>query len=128
MRTIRRSQSRLGRVEVGVENIACDVYLKLLDAAYDAAFAAAFNAAKSVAMTKVAFDAAVDAAHEVACKASNPTKAQRVAVLRAMHTFVSKHPAYALAGGKGVTPLRIVRIGSVLSRSPKEAARATGGA
>jgi hypothetical protein len=34
--------------------------------------------------------------------------AQHVAVLRAMHSFVRKHPQYALIGGKGSQPLVLV--------------------
>jgi hypothetical protein len=33
----------------------------------------------------------------------------RVAAVRAMHSFVRKNPQYALAGGKGRTPLVIMR-------------------
>ena len=34
--------------------------------------------------------------------------AQHVAVLRAMHSFVRKHPQYGLIGGKGSQPLVLV--------------------
>ena len=34
---------------------------------------------------------------------AKPTRAQRVAILRAMRSFVRKHGAYTLAGGKGTT-------------------------
>jgi hypothetical protein len=37
-----------------------------------------------------------------------PTHAQHVAVLRSMHSFVRKHPQYALIGGKGSQPLVLV--------------------
>ena len=36
------------------------------------------------------------------------THTQHVAVLRAMHSFVRKHPQYALMGGKGSQPLMLV--------------------
>ena len=37
-----------------------------------------------------------------------PTRAQRVAILRAMHSFVRTHQAYRLAGGQGRTRLVII--------------------
>jgi len=37
-----------------------------------------------------------------------PTRAQRVAMLRAMHSFVRTHQAYRLAGGQGRTRLVII--------------------
>ena len=36
------------------------------------------------------------------------THAQHVAVLRSMHSFVRKHPQYALIGGKRSQPLMLV--------------------
>ena len=39
---------------------------------------------------------------------AKPTRAQRVAILRAMRSFARKHRAYTLVGGKGTT--RIVRL------------------
>jgi hypothetical protein len=37
------------------------------------------------------------------------TRSQRVSVVSGMHRFVRKHWRYALAGGQGRTPLRIIR-------------------
>lgn len=39
---------------------------------------------------------------------NEPTRAQRVSILRAMHSFVVRHDAYKLDGGNGRTPLGIV--------------------
>ena len=50
---------------------------------------------------------ALDIAHE-AYPGAPQTHAQHVAVLRAMHSFVRKHPQYALIGGKGSQPLVLV--------------------
>ena len=50
---------------------------------------------------------ALDIAHE-AYPGTPPTHAQHVAVLRAMHSFVRKHPQYALIGGKRSQPLMLV--------------------
>jgi hypothetical protein len=41
---------------------------------------------------------------------------QRVAVIRAMHSFVRKHKIYRLAGGQGRAPLVIVRADEVEGR------------
>jgi hypothetical protein len=43
-------------------------------------------------------------------KGTNVTRSQRVAVLRAMHSFVRKRPKYALSGGKGRSPLVLFRL------------------
>jgi hypothetical protein len=48
---------------------------------------------------------------------AKPTRAQRVAILRAMRNFVRKHGAYTLAGGKGTT--RIVRLDKPISDLPR---------
>ena len=50
---------------------------------------------------------ALDIAHE-AYPGAPQTHAQHVAVLRAMHSFVRKHPEYAVIGGKGSQPLVLV--------------------
>ena len=50
---------------------------------------------------------ALDIEHE-AYPGTPHTHAQHVAVLRAMQSFVRKHPQYALIGGKGSQPLMLV--------------------
>jgi len=50
-------------------------------------------------------------ASEIECEAypgTPPTRAQHVAVLHSMHSFVRKHPQYALIGGKRSQPLVLV--------------------
>jgi hypothetical protein len=43
------------------------------------------------------------------------TRAERVSILRAMHAIVRKFPQYALAGGKGRTPLYLYEPGNAHS-------------
>jgi hypothetical protein len=52
---------------------------------------------------RIAFTA-WDIAYE-AFPRKRPSHAQQVAVLRAMHTFVGKHPGYGLIQGRGINPL-----------------------
>ena len=42
-----------------------------------------------------------------ACLAWKPSRSQRIATVRAMHSYVRKNPQYALAGGRGRGPLYI---------------------
>jgi hypothetical protein len=49
----------------------------------------------------------------------------QVSILYAMHSYVKRHPAYMLAGGKGRTPLHLIRKGdeAVLQREWDEERR-----
>jgi hypothetical protein len=54
-------------------------------------------------------DIAAEISHD---RDTDTTRAERVSILRAMHAIVRKFPRYALAGGKGRTPLYLYEPGN----------------
>ena len=57
---------------------------------------------------------------------AKPKRAQRVAIARAMGSFVRKYTVYGLVGGRGTTPLRIVRLDEPDPGLPNWAAQRSG--
>ena len=57
---------------------------------------------------------------------AKPSRAQRVAVARAMHSFVRKFPQYALTGGRGRKMLYLYEPGDSLSAAWAEMSVAKG--